>query len=68
MCKIMIKLKGVKSKPVSRSFDNIDRIPIVIENIGNILENNRGVVITPENRQKVNEQILVIYKKTRYFR
>ena len=32
MCKIMIKLKGVKSKPVSRSFDNIDRIPIDIDN------------------------------------
>lgn len=68
MCKIMMKLKGVKSKPVSRSFDNIDRIPIVIENIGKILENNRGVVITPENRQKINEQIHVIYKKTRYSR
>ena len=68
MCKIMMKLKDIKSKPVSRSFDNIDRIPDVIENIGRILENNKGTVITPENRQKINEQIPVIYKKTRYFR
>ena len=64
----MMKLKGINSKPVSKSFDNIDKIPMVIDNIGKILENNKGAVITPENRQKINEQIHMVYKKTAYIK
>ena len=59
--------KELSKDDYKRQSGTRDRIPDVIENIGRILENNKGTVITPENRQKINEQIHVIYKKTRFY-
>jgi hypothetical protein len=62
-----MKLREIDSKPVSRSFDNFDKIPIVIEDIGKILVSNNDVVITPANRQKIIEAIRSVYKSTKKY-
>ena len=68
MCQIMMKLKDIESRPVSKSFDNYDKISVAIDNIGKILLNNNSVVISPENRQKIIEAIHAVYKKTNKYR
>jgi hypothetical protein len=59
-----MKLREIDSKPVSRSFDNFDKIPIVIEDIGKILVSNNDVVITSANRQKINFNIMLVNHPT----
>jgi len=67
MCQILKKLQGVKSRPVSKSFDNFDKIPSVLDEVSKILEENNNVVITARNRQRLNEAIQVLNKKVRNY-
>ena len=57
MCQIMQKLKGIKSKPVSSSFDNYEKIPGVLNEISKILQENNNVVISRYNRQRIIKSI-----------
>ena len=57
MCKIMQKLRGIKSKPVSSSFDHYEKIPDVLNEISKILQENNNVVISGHNRQRIIKSI-----------
>lgn len=63
MCDILQELKGIKSKPVSSSFDNYKKIPNVLDKISKILQENNNVVISGYNRQRIIETIQVLNKK-----
>ena len=63
MCQIMQKLKGIKSRPVSRSFDNYEKIPDVLNEISKILHENNDVVISENNRQRIVSSIKVLNSK-----
>ena len=63
MCQIMQKLRGIKSKPVSRSFENYEKIPDVLNEISRILKENNNVVISGHNRQRIIKSIQTLNSK-----
>ena len=63
MCDILRELKGIESKPVSRSFDNYEKIPGVLDEVSKILQENDNVVITPKNRQRLFHAVQQLNKK-----
>ncbi len=63
MCQIMQKLRGIKSKPVSSSFDNYEKIPGVLNEISKILKENDNVVISGYNRQRIIQSIQSLNKR-----
>ena len=63
MCQIMQKLKGIKSRPVSSSFDNYEKIPSVLNKISKILEENNSVVISKHNRERIIKSIQILNRK-----
>ena len=65
MCQIMQKLKGIKSRPVSSSFDNYEKIPYVLDEISKILQENNNVVISKHNREKIIKSIQILNRKKR---
>jgi len=64
MCQIMKKLQDVNSKPVSKSFDNVDEIPNAIAKVSQILIKNNSAVISPQNRQLIIETIESVAKRS----
>ena len=63
MCQIMQKLKGIKSRPVSSSFDNYENIPDVLNKISEILQENNNVVISKHNRERIIKSIQILNRK-----
>jgi len=63
MCQIMQKLRGIKSKPVSSSFNNYEKIPDVLNEISRILKENNNVVISGHNRQRIIKSIQTLNSK-----
>jgi len=63
MCDILRELKGIKSRPVSSSFDNYEKIPDVLNEISKILKENDDVVISRNNRQRIVQTIQVLNKR-----
>ncbi len=63
MCDILRELKGIKSRPVSSSFDNYEKIPNVLNEISKILKENDNVVISGHNRQRIVQTIQVLNTK-----
>ena len=57
------KLRGIKSKPVSRSFENYEKIPDVLNEISRILKENNNVVISGHNRQRIIKSIQTLNSK-----
>jgi len=65
MCDILRELQDIKSRPVSSSFDNYEKIPRVLNEIGKILKENNDVVISGYNRQRIIQTIQTLNKKVR---
>lgn len=65
MCDILRELQGVKSRPVSSSFDNYEKIPSVLNEISRILKENDNVVISGFNRQRIIQTVQSLNKKVR---
>ena len=63
MCDILKELRGIKSRPVSSSFDNYEKIPDVLNKISKILQENNDVVISGYNRQRIVQTIQGLNKK-----
>lgn len=63
MCDILKELKGIKAKPVSKSFDNFEKIPSVIYEVSKILDENNSIVISSRNRQRLFQAVQILNKK-----
>jgi len=63
MCDILRELKDIKSRPVSSSFDNYEKIPSVLNKISKILEENNSVVISKHNRERIIKSIQTLNQK-----
>jgi hypothetical protein len=63
MCDILRELQGVKSRPVSSSFDNYEKIPSVLNEISKILQENNNMVISGYNRQRIIQSVQSLNKK-----
>ncbi|MDQ7062041.1 MAG: hypothetical protein Q9M43_13360 [Sulfurimonas sp.] len=66
MCDILKELKGIDARPVSKSFDNYEKIPSVLNKISQILAENNNVVISANNRQRIVQTIQILNKKVSY--